>query len=80
MAQIKKIGVWQTARVAAILFIPLALIVLATGKAQGKLVIFFILAPLLYCALGFIFAALSCAIYNFVARKIGGIEIELDKE
>jgi Transmembrane domain of unknown function (DUF3566) len=27
--------------------------------------------------LGFVFAALSCAIYNFVAGLVGGIEVEL---
>ncbi len=88
MAQIKRIRVWQTARVAAIfyliltalLFIPLGLAVLLIGKSQGKSVLFFIFAPLLYCALGFIFVALSCAIYNLIARRMGGIEIEFDKE
>jgi len=88
MIHIKKIGVWQTARVAAIfyliasaiLFIPLALVILATGKSQGKPLIFSILAPLLYCGLGFVFAALSCTIYNFIAAKMGGIEIEFDKQ
>ena len=31
-----------------------------------------------YGVIGFIFTAIGCAIYNFVAGLVGGIEVELD--
>jgi hypothetical protein len=36
------------------------------------------LAPLFYAALGFLFGALSAWVYNVVAGRIGGIELELE--
>ncbi len=29
---------------------------------------------------GFVFTAIGCAIYNFVAGYVGGIEVELESE
>ena len=37
-----------------------------------------VLLPLLYAALGFVFGALSAWVYNVVAGRIGGLEIELE--
>jgi protein-S-isoprenylcysteine O-methyltransferase Ste14 len=34
--------------------------------------------PILYGVFGFIFTAVGCALYNWVARRVGGIEISLD--
>ena len=34
--------------------------------------------PILYGVCGFIFTAIACAIYNFVAGFVGGIEVELE--
>jgi hypothetical protein len=34
--------------------------------------------PILYGVMGFIFTAIACAIYNFVAGFVGGIEVELE--
>lgn len=75
----------------SIFFIPLSLVVLAaknspvfssalqrnTGLSSP---IFIMLLPLVYSVFGFIVAAISCLIYNFIATKIGGIEVELDQE
>ncbi len=36
-----------------------------------------VLAPFLYEVLGFVFAALFAWLYNLIAAKLGGIEIEL---
>jgi hypothetical protein len=33
--------------------------------------------PFLYAGLGFAFTALACACYNMLAKKLGGLEIEL---
>jgi len=87
MKQIKKFAVLQTAKVAAMLyligsaifFIPYGALSFALGKIKGQLAIgLFLLAPLLYCAIGFIFVSVFCLLYNFIASKIGGIEIEID--
>ncbi len=37
-----------------------------------------ILAPIIYGIMGFIFGALSAWLYNFIARRIGGIQLELE--
>jgi hypothetical protein len=36
-----------------------------------------VLAPFLYGLIGFFVGALSAWVYNFAARKIGGIRLEL---
>jgi hypothetical protein len=36
-----------------------------------------ILAPILYGLIGFLIGALTAWVYNFAARKIGGIQLEL---
>jgi hypothetical protein len=50
-----------------------------TGNAAGIAVLFFgLLAALFYGILGWIFTAIACLIYNFAARVVGGIEIQLE--
>ncbi|MEK7380533.1 MAG: DUF3566 domain-containing protein [Gemmatimonadota bacterium] len=34
--------------------------------------------PILYGICGFLFTAIGCALYNWVARMVGGIEVTLD--
>jgi hypothetical protein len=34
--------------------------------------------PIFYGLAGFIFTAIGCALYNWVASMVGGIEIKLD--
>ena len=46
--------------------------------ATGAMVVLAFLFPVIYGAMGFIFGVISAAIYNLVARWIGGIEIDLD--
>jgi hypothetical protein len=36
--------------------------------------------PFLYAGVGFAFTALGCAVYNALARRLGGVEIELSTE
>lgn len=84
MKQIKKLGAIQTAKFAAVLylvvsavfFIPMTIIALiGSGEAASLLLIFL---PLVYAALGFVGVAIFCWIYNLIAGKFGGIEIELE--
>jgi hypothetical protein len=48
--------------------------------AGGLGLIMIIVFPIMYGILGFIMGALGAVIYNFVASKMGGLEIQLSKE
>jgi transmembrane protein DUF3566 len=86
MAQIRRFGVGQTAKVAGALyalmglvFVPIVLIAsLISPDKSGVGPGFALALPIIYGVLGFIFTAIGCAIYNFVAGLVGGIEVELD--
>ena len=89
MKQIKKIGVGQTAKLfgvfylisGATMFVPIGLIRLVVGQPQGGPPGWvFVLAPGLYGIAGYVFVVLSCLLYNFLAGRIGGIQIEFDSE
>ena len=83
--QIRRFGVLQTAKVIGALyaliglvFVPVLLLISMVAQSKDGLGTGFALAlPVIYGVLGFIFAALSCAIYNLVAGLVGGIEVEL---
>jgi hypothetical protein len=93
MQRIQSVGILSVAKMMAIvqgciglIFVPFALLgglaSFATGEAKSAIggavfLAFGILAPFFYAAFGFIFGALGAWLYNLVARKIGGIEIEL---
>lgn len=85
MAQIRRFGVGQTAKVVGALyalmglvFVPILLIAsMISPNKPGVGAGFALALPILYGVLGFIFTAIGCAIYNFVAGLIGGIEVEL---
>ena len=84
--QIRRFGVGQTAKVVATLyalmglvFAPIFLIASMFSPKETVLGPGFALAlPIIYGALGFIFTAIGCAIYNLVAGLVGGIEVELE--
>lgn len=84
--QIRRFGVGQTAKVVAtlyalmgVVFVPLFLIAaMFSPKQTGFGPVFALAFPVIYGVLGFICTAIGCAIYNFVAGLVGGIEIELE--
>jgi hypothetical protein len=86
--QIRRFGIGQTAKVIAVLyalmgliFVPFFLVAAAFAPRETGFGTGFALAlPILYGGLGFIFTAIACAIYNFVAGFVGGIEVELESE
>jgi hypothetical protein len=84
--RINAFGIGQTAKVMGALYalmgvvlMPIFLLI-ALFSPEGAIFGFgmAILAPLLYGVMGFLAGALMCAIYNFVAGRVGGIEIKLD--
>lgn len=87
--QISNISGHQTSKVFALLYaaltVPLAVIgVIAflfgsPPEVQNSQSIdfpwlFFVFAPLLYGGIGYIFTRLGCFVYNFIAKRFGGIE------
>ena len=94
MTRIQRIGVFQTAKIAAIIYfviiaiiaIPMALIMSAVGYTADipglsiGIGLIYIVAPFFYAIIIFIMTALGCALYNLVASWIGGIPVELEKE
>ena len=89
MQQIKSFGILQTAKFVGVLYvvmtaifaIPLgivgALVAVIAGKPEGLTFLFFMLAPIFYGIFGFLMVALICWLYNVVAARMGGVEIEL---
>lgn len=87
MQQIKSFGVLQTAKVMGVVDFFLGVLVaigfmLRFASRYGlhhhpRVLVFFLFVPILYGVGGFVLTAFLCAIYNWVARRIGGIAIEL---
>ncbi len=87
MQRVKRFGLWQTAKVGGIiyflmgcLFIPFFSLQMlfhdiSSFPFEGG---FFLAMPFIYGIMGFIFTALGCVIYNFVASWTGGIELEIE--
>ncbi|MEO8089771.1 MAG: hypothetical protein ABI703_05705 [Gemmatimonadales bacterium] len=86
MARIRRFGVAQTAKVVGVLYtlvgvVALPFILIAAMYSPNKNALgtgFAFALPIIYGVVGFIFTAIGCAIYNFVAGLVGGIEVELD--
>ena len=84
--QIRRFGIGQTAKVVAVLyalmgliFVPIFLVAAAFAPKEAGFGTGIALAlPIFYGVLGYIFTAIACAIYNFVAGFVGGIEVELE--
>jgi hypothetical protein len=84
--QVRRFGIGQTAKVVGILyglmgliFLPIFLLAsMLSPNGLGYGIGFAIALPILYGICGFIFTAIACAIYNWVAGMVGGIEVDLD--
>lgn len=89
MKRIKRIGVVQTAKVAAVIYfliiaivaIPFGLISIAFGGFYGIghwEAILFLFIPFFYALVAFVFTVIGCWVYNLIAKRIGGIEVEIE--
>lgn len=85
--RVSHLGVTQTAKVLGalygllgLLFVPVFLVAAAfTPRNSGPAVGFVLALPLIYAVAGFIFTAIACALYNLVAKYVGGIEVQLEE-
>jgi hypothetical protein len=87
--RLSSFSIGQTAKVLGLLYgimglfvVPLILMAgMFAPNRQGNLGVGFALAvPVLYGFMGFVFTAIGCALYNWVASLVGGIEIKLDSD
>jgi hypothetical protein len=94
MQRIKSVGVLSCAKMLGVLYgcmglllLPFALIAglasMATQQANSAIggaaiLAFGILAPVIYGGMGFVFGAIGAWIYNLIAKRLGGIEIQLE--
>jgi hypothetical protein len=84
--QIRRFGIGQTSKVVAVMYALMALVfvpvfllgAMFSPKETGFGAGFALALPIIYGACGFVFTAIGCAIYNFVAGLVGGVEVELD--
>lgn len=93
MRRIKRFGILQTAKVAAVIYFLIAAVFTIPFWLLNSMLrlnelfpeipftggIFFIIIPFFYAFIAFIFTAISCAIYNVIASFIGGIEVEVEE-
>jgi hypothetical protein len=80
-------SVGQTAKVLGFLYALIGLVLVPIFILAGILspeeerpfgVGFALLLPILYGLVGFVGTAIGCALYNFIAGKVGGIELSLE--
>ena len=84
--QLARISVHQTAKVVAIMYALLGLLItpllllgsLADPEETMSLWLALVF-PLLYGVFGYIFTAIGCALYNAIASRFGGIEFTLSQ-
>ena len=84
MRQLKSFNVIQTATTMAAVYAVIGAIagvlfflgMLASGRFLGA-VGALIGMPIAYSVGGFIFTAIACFVYNEVAKRVGGIEVEI---
>jgi hypothetical protein len=88
VVRLSRFSIGQTAKVLGVLyglmgliFVPFLLLAAMLSPKEASFGVGFALAlPVLYGLAGFIFTAIGCALYNWVAGMVGGIEIKLDDE
>ena len=83
--QLTKISIKQSSKIAAALYVVIGLLytligipmIIFGGEELKVMGIVYLLMPVIMGIFGYIFFAIFCAIYNALARKLGGIEVEV---
>ena len=85
--RISRFGIHHTALIVAILYFILALalapIFFLASRSTGQKPfppIVFVLLPVFYAVVGYVFTAIGCWLYNIVAAQVGGIVITLEQD
>lgn len=84
--RLSRFSVGQTAKVIgllygliAVIFIPILYLINEMSPQKDSFGLgVVLLLPVLYGLFGYVFTAIGCALYNWVAGKVGGIEFSLD--
>ena len=93
MQEIREVGVMSMAKIQALIMglfglvfgiiygLIFGMVLMMTGKMIGIIVMLMmmIFIPLAYAGIGFVMGAAGAWLYNVIARKIGGIKIDLKK-
>ena len=83
--QLTRISILQSSKIVTVLYVLMGFIytlvgipMLMFGGEHLKVVaIIYILMPVIMAILGFVFFAIFAALYNLVAKWLGGIEVEV---
>ncbi len=69
------LGATATALVAVVMamILPFA----RSDSSKGEILFWLLLMPFLYALVFYVFTAVTCAVYNLVAKRLGGFELEL---
>jgi hypothetical protein len=88
--RLSSFSVGQTAKVLGLLYglmgfltvpvIIMAGILIPQRNGPGFGIGYALTIPVLYGCMGFVFTAIGCSLYNWVARMVGGIEVQLDSD
>jgi len=66
--------------ISVIIIVPFTLLGSIVGTKENVLGMFVvIIIPIIYGIVGFLGGLITAALYNFVAKNIGGLEIEVEK-
>jgi len=91
MIRIKKVSIFQTSKIlsiicfalVAVFTVPIGLLGILSdlfdtyqSRFSGGLT--FIAIPFIYAIITYLATALACVIYNYLASRIGGIELEIE--
>ena len=86
MTTIKRFGVMSTAKFSAVFSGIIGIIegvifslLPITGGTFGAGLVFIVLFPVILAFLGFVIGAISAFLYNEIAKRIGGIKVEIGK-
>ena len=83
--QLSRISILQSSKITTVLYVLMGLIytligipmLILGGEKLKMIAIIYILMPIFMGIFGFVFFVIFCAIYNLLAKWLGGIEVEV---